>query len=99
MMAGSFGVKNILAIYEDIIDINYDFKLIIITGKNKKLYEKFKEKVALSNRDIELIYFTDEIVKYMKCADMIITKPGATIQLLKIYTNMFSCEQMYLIYF
>ena len=76
MMAGSFGVKNILAIYEDIIDINYDFKLIIITGKNKKLYEKFKEKVALSNRDIELIYFTDEIVKYMKCADMIITKPG-----------------------
>ena len=76
MMAGSFGVKNILAIYEDIIDINYDFKLIIITGKNKKLYEKFKEKVALSNRDIELIYFTDEIVKYMKCAHMIITKPG-----------------------
>ena len=24
-------------------------------------------------------YFTDEIVKYMKCAHMIITKPGATI--------------------
>ena len=76
MMAGSFGVKNILGIYEDIIDIDYDFELIIVTGRNKKLYEKFQEKVALSERDVKLIYFTEEIVKYMKCADMIITKPG-----------------------
>ena len=76
MMAGSFGVKNILGIYEDIIDIDYDFELIIVTGRNKKLYEKFQEKVALSEKDVKLIYFTEEIVKYMKCADMIITKPG-----------------------
>lgn len=76
MMAGSFGVKNILNIYKDIIDINYDFELIIITGKNKKLYEKFEEIIDQSKKDTKLIYFTDEIVKYMKCADMIITKPG-----------------------
>lgn len=76
MMAGSFGVKNIFKIYEDIIDIDYDFDLIIITGKNKKLYEKFQEKINENNKNIKLIYFTKEIVKYMKCADMIVTKPG-----------------------
>ena len=45
MMAGSFGVKNILAIYEDIIDINYDFKLIIITGKNKNFMKSLRKKL------------------------------------------------------
>ena len=44
MMAGSFGVANVFDIYANIIDIDLDFQIILVTGKNKKLYNQFKEK-------------------------------------------------------
>ena len=41
IMAGSFGVSNILRIYNNIIKVNLDFQIIVITGKNERLYEAF----------------------------------------------------------
>ena len=38
IMAGSFGVSNILRIYNNIIKVNLDFQIIVITGKNERLY-------------------------------------------------------------
>ena len=82
VMAGSFGVENITKIYEELVQSTLNFQIIIITGKNKRLYEKLK-KLILSKEDNEvnfkktkLIYFTDEVYKYMQTADLIITKPG-----------------------
>lgn len=76
MMAGSFGVTNVFNIYEDIINIEKDFQVIVITGKNKKLYDEFDKIVNKSNKQTKLIYFTDEVNKFMQAADIIITKPG-----------------------
>ena len=76
MMAGSFGVTNVLGIYKDIMEIGGDFQVIIITGKNKRLYEKFEQCIKDSNKKTELIYFTEHVAKYMQCCDIIITKPG-----------------------
>ena len=76
MMAGSFGVTNVFQIYEDIININRDFQVIVITGKNQKLYDEFNKIVGSSNKPTKLIYFTNEVNKFMQAADMIITKPG-----------------------
>lgn len=50
VMAGSFGVTDILKIYENLLEIDYDFQIIVITGKNKRLYEAFEK---ILNRDIE----------------------------------------------
>ena len=41
IMAGSFGVTNILKIYNKIITIDEDFQIIVITGRNQRLYEAF----------------------------------------------------------
>ena len=41
IMAGSFGVTNILRIYNNIIKIEEPFQVIVITGRNQKLYEAF----------------------------------------------------------
>lgn len=41
LMAGSFGVTDILRIYQKIAEIDYDFQIIVITGKNPKLYDAF----------------------------------------------------------
>ena len=43
IMAGSFGVTDILKIYQNISKIKKEFQIIVITGKNKKLYDSFEE--------------------------------------------------------
>ena len=45
IMAGSFGVTNILEIYNKITSIDTDFQIIVITGRNKKLYNAFKKRI------------------------------------------------------
>ena len=76
IMAGSFGVKNILGIYNDIIKIPMDFQIVVITGKNEKLYSAFKETISNSSKNTELIFFTNEVDKFMHSSNIIITKPG-----------------------
>ena len=112
IMAGSFGVTDIIKIYNDIVKINLDFQIIVITGRNKKLYETFEKRLKkgpkLSNisrrrklkrtfkikskkkisvirkrrrkkmgrKPTRLLYFTNEVDKYMQVSDLIITKPG-----------------------
>jgi len=41
LMAGSFGVKDIFKIYRDIVETESDFQVIVVTGKNKKLFDEF----------------------------------------------------------
>ncbi len=50
IMAGSFGVTDILKIYENLVEIDLDYQIIVITGKNKRLYEAFEK---LLNRDVK----------------------------------------------
>ena len=44
----------------------------VITGKNRKAYEAFQGKYE----DIEVLGYTENISKYMKEADLVITKAG-----------------------
>ena len=76
MMAGSFGVSNVFDVYENLIDIDLDFQIILVTGRNQKLYNHFEEVIGSSSKKTKLIYFTDEINKFMQASDIIITKPG-----------------------
>lgn len=76
MMAGSFGVSNVFDVYRNIIDIDLDFQIILVTGRNQKLYNHFEEVIGSSPKKTKLIYFTDEINKFMQASDIIITKPG-----------------------
>ena len=93
IMAGSFGVSNILRIYNNIIKVNLDFQIIVITGKNERLYEAFNKLIIRNSRQkplhnasvklkpkpskpTKLLFFTNEVYKYMQISDLIITKPG-----------------------
>lgn len=105
IMAGSFGVTDILKIYHKIVKSPEDFQVIVITGKNEKLYETFERylnKISMRNTLIEikeltkpkptppaklakkkkpakatkLMFYTNEVEKYMHMADLIVTKPG-----------------------
>lgn len=113
IMAGSCGLANIEKIYKELQSIEKDFQIIIITGKNKKLYENMQKVIAgkktgIKNKilakisekapelkrmkfikryqnktdasrypkNTQLIYFTNEVEKYMSVSDLILTKPG-----------------------
>lgn len=119
IMAGSLGVGNILEIYKGLLDIPINFQIVVITGRNEKLYgaiqeiicginkkkhhvlKSFKRYVSnikfrklrfikkhsiatesetmfrsIHKKNTKILYFTDQVDKYMKTADLIITKPG-----------------------
>ncbi len=122
IMAGSFGVTDVLKIYHKIVQSPVDFQVIVITGKNEKLYNTFDSylrKITINNTLLEykemmkaskpvkpvkpqkaakakpvkpkpsstskhmkpakptkLLYYTDQVQKYMHMSDLIVTKPG-----------------------
>lgn len=82
IMAGSFGVTDILEIYENLIDLKTKYQIIVITGKNKRLYKAFKEnikeslKIGNPYKPTKLFYFINNVQDYMHISDLIITKPG-----------------------
>ncbi len=76
-MAGSFGVSNIIKLYRDLGETQVKMQIIVITGRNKKLYEAFEKELARGGSiPTRLIYFTDEVEKYMHASDLLVTKPG-----------------------
>lgn len=76
IMAGSFGVTNILRIYRQIMRSEIPLQMVVITGHNQKLYDAFEEQVGDAPKPVKLVYFTDEVENYMHAADLLITKPG-----------------------
>ena len=52
LMAGSFGVTDILKIYENLVNIDVDYQMIVITGRNQKLYDAF-EKMLGGDKEFE----------------------------------------------
>lgn len=57
--------------------------ITIITGKNKKLLKRLKEDYP----NIEGIGYTDQVHRYMKSADLLITKPGGISTFEAIYST------------
>jgi len=76
IMAGSFGVTNILKIYRQIVRLAMKFQIIVITGRNEKLYDEFAKLVPESSKPTKLVLFTNEVENYMHASDLLITKPG-----------------------
>ena len=76
IMAGSFGVSNVLGIYRQITRTDVPFQCVVITGRNEKLYAAFADEVDASPKKTKLIYFTNEVEDYMHASDLLITKPG-----------------------
>ena len=76
-MAGSFGVSNIMKLYRDLESTDVKMQIIVITGRNQKLYEAFEKELAHGDHiPTRLIYFTEEVEKYMHASDLLVTKPG-----------------------
>ena len=60
------------------IDINRDFQIIVITGRNESLREKLEKNLTLRNHDknIVVLGFTDKMNDLLASVDILVSKPG-----------------------
>lgn len=64
------------------MDISLD--VTIITGKNKKIYNRLKDKY----KNINVVGYTDRVWEYMKNADLIVSKSGGITLFESIYSEL-----------
>ncbi len=78
LMAGSFGVTDVLDFYEQLALTDEKIQLIVITGRNIRLFDNLDKKIQELNSShcTKLLYFVDNVEDYMHIADLIVTKPG-----------------------
>ena len=78
LMAGSFGVNDVLDFYTDLAKKGKNMQFIVITGHNKKLYEKLEKEISKleTEKNTKLLYFVNNVEDYMHISDIIVTKPG-----------------------
>ncbi|MGL5641410.1 MAG: MGDG synthase family glycosyltransferase [Paraclostridium sp.] len=78
LMGGSFGAGNIKETLEELINIDRDFQILVITGKNESLKEKLEKKLELHNIDkkVKVLGFTNKMNDILASIDVLVTKPG-----------------------
>ncbi len=72
IMGGGLGLIPSIDDFLSDLDDNNNFTINVIVGNNQKMYDKLSNKF----KNINVIGFTNEVYKYMKEADLIVTKAG-----------------------
>ncbi len=66
--------KNIESYMEILAENSSNMQIIAISGKNKKIYEKF-QKIAEGHENIKILEFTNKVPELMSISNLVITKP------------------------
>ena len=78
LMGGSFGAVNIKETLEDLIAIDRDFQILVITGRNEHLKDKLSKMLdsTIHNKNICLLGYTNKMNDILASIDVLISKPG-----------------------
>lgn len=80
VMGGSFGAGNIKDTLKELVSIDRDFQILVITGRNESLKEKIEYAVNSPkytlNKKIAVLGFTKNMNDILSAVDIIISKPG-----------------------
>ncbi|MGL5329875.1 MAG: MGDG synthase family glycosyltransferase [Peptostreptococcaceae bacterium] len=79
LMGGSFGAGNIKETLEELLNIERDFQVIVITGRNEHLKEKLEKKLDthdINNKKILVLGFTNKMNDLLASVDILVSKPG-----------------------
>ena len=78
LMGGSFGAGNIKETLEDLITIDRDFQILVITGRNEHLKDKLSKMLdsTIHNKNICLLGYTNKRNDILASIDVLISKPG-----------------------
>ncbi len=87
--------KNIFTYMKVLTENSEEIQIIAVSGKNPKVYEKFKE-IAKDKENIKVLEFTNKVPELMNISDIVITKPRRNYSIRKFsikFTN--NCNQSY----
>lgn len=78
LMGGSFGAGNIKETLEDLLAIDRDFQILVITGRNEHLKDKLSKMLdsTIHNKNICLLGYTNKMNDILASIDVLISKPG-----------------------
>ena len=79
IMGGGYGLGNTLKLVKSLIRSGIDQHIVVINGKNKKNFAKLQRFISKNNiKNITNLSFVDNADKYMKAADVIISRGGSS---------------------
>lgn len=78
LMGGSFGAGNIKETLEDLLTVDRDFQILVITGRNEHLKDKLSKMLdsTVHNKNICLLGYTNKMNDILASIDVLISKPG-----------------------
>jgi len=78
LMGGSFGAGNIKETLEELLTIDRDFQIIVITGRNEHLKDKLSKTLdsTVHNKKVCLLGYTNKMNDILASIDVLISKPG-----------------------
>lgn len=76
MCGGGLGVDNAFMYFKQLLESNYDFSYIFVSGKSTKLYNRAKQLSNKYSKDGVVLGYVSEIAKLIKASDLVIGKPG-----------------------
>ena len=78
LMGGSFGAGNIKERLEELLTVDRDFQILIITGRNEHLKDKLSKMLNSTTHDknICLLGYTNKMNDILASIDVLISKPG-----------------------
>jgi len=79
LMAGAKGTNRVLRMAERLLDLEDEFQIAAIAGRNEKLLRSLVALAASHPDRLKPIGFTRTIERVMKACDLAITKPGGLI--------------------
>lgn len=76
LMGGGAGLGSLETIAERLLNIEGDFQLIALAGKNRQTLEALQRLQQRFPQRLLAQGFTDKVERLMACSDLVITKPG-----------------------
>ncbi len=78
LMGGSFGAGNIKETLAELLDIDRDFQILVVTGRNENLKEKLDKNLLshTQNKNVCVLGYTTKMNDILASIDVLITKPG-----------------------
>jgi processive 1,2-diacylglycerol beta-glucosyltransferase len=78
LMGGSFGAGNIKDTFDELLEVDRDFQIIVVAGRNLSLKQKLQKRYDNSNKtkNVIILGFTNKMNDILASVDVLVTKPG-----------------------
>ncbi|MCP4653172.1 MAG: glycosyltransferase [Candidatus Omnitrophica bacterium] len=76
LMGGALGMGAIKEVAQQLDELNLDFQMIVVCGRNERLHDWFDENIDKFKKPIHYFGYIDFVNKIMDFSDIIVTKGG-----------------------